>query len=298
MQLLIDIGNTSIKWALWDGTALSEMQRARHHGALPIDLLAAWEALESVHQVRICHVGPDAVKSAVTHIARTLWQQTPEFMVVDPSRSPVRIAYTDPSRLGIDRWLSLCAAHQLYPGPKLIMHIGTAITYDALLGDGQHLGGHILPGIEALRDSLLNTTQIPPQDRSDPNNGLWGNNTGQCIAAACLHAPAALADRLWHQLRKQTTTTPRLLITGGDAERISPLLTHPSFHHPDLVLQGFLQHPRHSANQKITNTSTNPLSETPQFRLESIQRDNGNLISRATKWPVPKADTQPPTTLA
>ncbi|MBK5967541.1 MULTISPECIES: type III pantothenate kinase [Thiorhodovibrio] len=243
MHLIIDIGNTSIKWALWDGTALSDMQRARHHGALPIDLLAAWESLEGVTAVRASNVGPAAVKEAVANICQTLWQQSPQFINIDPARSPVRIAYPDPSRLGVDRWLSLCAAHRLYPGPKLIMHIGTAITFDALLEDGQHLGGHILPGIEALRATLFSTTQIPPEDRTDPDNTLWGTNTGQCIAAACLHAPAALADRLWHQLRKQTATTPRLLITGGDAERLSPLLTHPSFHHPDLVLQGIVQQP-------------------------------------------------------
>jgi type III pantothenate kinase len=242
MQLIIDIGNTSIKWALWDGSTLSDMQRARHHGALPIDLLAAWDALEHIHAIRACTVGPAPVKAAVTQACQTLWQQRPEFITLDQKRSPVRVAYPDPSRLGIDRWLALCAAHSLYPGPKLILHVGTAITYDGLLGDGQHLGGHILPGLEALRGTLFNTTQIPPQDRTDPDNSLWGTNTGQCIAAACLHAPAALADRLWQQLRKQTHTTPRLLITGGDAERLSPLLTHPSFHHPDLVLQGIIQH--------------------------------------------------------
>lgn len=241
MQLIIDIGNTSIKWALWDGTVLSDMQRARHHGAVPIDLLASWESLQGIRQIRACNVGPNAVRQAIVDISGTLWRQSPQFVALDPTRSPVRIAYPEPSRLGIDRWLALCAAHRLYPGPKLIMHVGTAITYDALLGDGQHLGGHILPGIEAQRATLFGTTQIPPQDRTDPSNTLWGTNTGQCIAAACLHAPAALADRLWQHLRKHTATTPRLLITGGDAERISPLLSHPSVHHPDLVLQGIVQ---------------------------------------------------------
>ncbi|MBK1649356.1 type III pantothenate kinase [Rhabdochromatium marinum] len=245
MQLLLDIGNTSIKWALWDGSALSDMQRARHHGALPIDLLATWEALDTIDRVRVCHVGPDSVKSAVIHISQTLWTLTPEFIAVDPTHSAVRIGYSNPSQLGTDRWLSLCAAHHLYSGPKLILHLGTAITCDALLSDGQHLGGQILPGLESLRAILFSTTQIPPQDTTDPvnTNTLWGTNTGQCIAAACLHAPAALADRLWQQLRQQTANSPHLLISGGDAERIIPLLSQPSLHHPDLVLQGIAQQP-------------------------------------------------------
>lgn len=243
MQLIIDIGNTSIKWALWDGTVLSDLQRARHHGALPIDLLAAWESLTDISAVRACNVGPTAVQDAIAEICQILWQQAPQYITLDPTQSPIRIAYPDPSRLGVDRWLSLCAAHRAYPGAKLIIHIGTAITFDALLDDGQHLGGQILPGIEALRTALFDSTQIPPHERMDPDNTLWGTNTGQCIAAACLHAPAALADRLWQQLRNQAGTTPRLLITGGDAERLSPLLKHPSFHHPDLVLQGIVQQP-------------------------------------------------------
>lgn len=238
MQLLIDLGNTSLKWALWDGTLLSDMHSARHHGGLPLDLLATWESLDNIQKVRASSVGPETVKAAVTRICISLWQCEPEFIRVDPGRSPVRIAYSEPARLGVDRWLALCAAHFLYPGPKLVLHVGTAITYDALLADGQHLGGLILPGISAMRASLLSSTQIPSHESADPDKRLWGGSTGQGIAAACLHAPAALADRLWQQLRQHTGTMPRQLITGGDAERLSPLLSHPSTHHPDLVLQG------------------------------------------------------------
>ncbi len=269
MQLVIDIGNTCIKWALWNGTILSDMQRTRHHSALPIDLLAAWDALSDIQAVRACHVGPASVRAAVAHICETLWQRSPHFVTVDPAQSQVRIAYADPSRLGVDRWLALCAAHELYPGPKLIVHIGTTITCDGLLGDGQHLGGHILPGIEALRTTLFSTTQIPPQDRCDPGSSLWGNNTGQCIAAACLHAPAALVDRLWQHLRQQSGATPRLLITGGDADRLSPLLTPPSFHHPDLVLLGMVQPP-------------NPARESPT--REAKQQDKNKPLPDSTPF--------------
>lgn len=238
MQLLIDLGNTSIKWALWDGTVLSEMHSSRHHGGLPIDLLAAWDDLGAIDAVRVCSVGPEEVNKAITRLCASLWHCEPAFVRVEPDDSPVHIAYPDPRSLGVDRWLALQAAHQLHSEPKLVIQVGTAITYDALLADGQHLGGLILPGITSMRASLLNTTLIPPHESADPDNALWGTNTGQGIAAACLHAPAALADRLWRQLRQHSGTTPHQLMTGGDAERLTPLLTHPSTYHPDLVLQG------------------------------------------------------------
>lgn len=242
MHLLIDIGNTSIKWACHDGRALSDMRSARHHNALPIDLLAAWEPIDGIDRITACCVGPDRVKDAVIKICHTNWQLQPSFITVEADRSPIRVAYPEPSRLGVDRWLALIAAHRLHSEHAIILNAGTAITCDALLSDGHHLGGLILPGIGSLRTALLSTTQIPPHESIAPDNSLWGTSTGQCIAAGCLHAPAALADRLCRQLRQQTGTNPRLLLTGGDAERLSPLITHPSIHIPDLVLQGLFYH--------------------------------------------------------
>ncbi len=239
MHLLIDIGNTCLKWAVWDGQTLTPMQSARHGGAIPIDVHAAWDGLEGIEHILVGSVGPEAVVDAVGNACASYWRRAP--LRIDAGRlardSVVRIAYADPRLLGTDRWLALSAAHAQHIGPKLIVDAGTAITYDLLLGDGRHLGGLILPGIEMMRRSLLEGTLIPPHEAIDGTQP-WGVSSGEAIAAASIQGPAALAERLWNRLHDLAGEEPSLILTGGDAERLLPAIVRPATHRPDLVLQG------------------------------------------------------------
>lgn len=249
MDLLIDIGNSSIKWAGAQPGALGPMASARHFGALPIDLLAAWDGLAGIDRVLAACVGPDAVLTAVEQAAAACWGRSVERIETRLAAHGVRIAYPEPSRLGVDRFLALIGAHRLdtvAPAddggaprrrPKLVVDAGTAVTYDALAADGTHLGGQILPGIDTLRASLLERTQLPSHHTYD-QPGHWGGDTGPGISAASLHAPAALADRLLARLRAETTEEPLLILTGGDAERLAPLLDTRPARCPDLILRG------------------------------------------------------------
>jgi pantothenate kinase type III len=157
-----------------------------------------------------------------------------------------RIAYREPARLGVDRFLALIAAHRAARGtdhagrPSLIIDAGTAITYDLLLANGTHLGGLILPGLGMMRDSLLAGTQIPPQASADAEVP-WADDTAAAIAAGGLHAAGALAERLYQQLRDVDAGAgrePRLWLTGGDAERLASVIGPPVDQVPDLVLRG------------------------------------------------------------
>lgn len=257
MDLLIDIGNTNLRWATWASPPtvpptmpqaepkLGEVITLRHHGALPIDLLAAWERLEPPRQVLVGNVGGNELAARLTRAVASLWGLTPAFAATQSEGLGVRIAYAEPARLGVDRWLALIAAHRHAPGPALIVDAGTAITYDLLLADGQHLGGLILPGVRMLREALRAGTRIPPwkdqaEQESDPRPDAkpWAADTAAAIAGASLQAPAALAERLWKRLREQARSEPQLLLTGGDAERLAPLLDAPVRILPALVLQG------------------------------------------------------------
>ncbi len=282
MIVLVDIGNTSLKWCRLQGQALGPMGVARHSGALPIDVLASWEQLERVEKVLVASVGPEPVVAAVRSAAAAYWQ-CPLIRIESQAQAQgVRIAYADADRLGVDRFLALVGAHWLGGGqqvaahsgaasgraaddsrpdhrrpqpaaesapepapepapefavPKLIVDAGTAITFDALLADGTHLGGQILPGVTLLRQTLLRDLQLPPHQTQD-HAEAWGADTGSAIAAASLQAPAALAERLLQQLQRYTGIKPRLILTGSDAERLTPLLPEPHEHQPALVLQG------------------------------------------------------------
>jgi type III pantothenate kinase len=242
MQLLVDIGNSSIKWALRrPGAAdLAGFGAAMHGGALPLDLLAVWDELERVDAIIAAGVGPQPVKDAVTRVCQARWHLQPRWIGTSAEAHGVRIAYAEPARLGVDRFLALVAAHRLprpAPAPSLIADAGTAITYDLLASDGTHLGGLILPGVRIMRDSLLAGTQIPRHEPADADLP-WAADTGEAIAAASIQAPAALAERLHQRLAEHTGSTPRLILTGGDAERLAAAIALPAESIPDLVLRG------------------------------------------------------------
>jgi len=237
MDLFIDIGNTNLKWALGTPEGLGEMRSVRHHGGLPIDLHAAWEQLAPPRRILVSNVGGTATAEVLERTCRSYWHRAPTFARTCSAAFGVTIAYTQPERLGVDRWLALIAAHRRYRGPVLVVDAGTAITYDLLLAGGRHLGGLILPGIEMMRDGLLAGTHVPrvePKDLADP----WATDTGSAIAAGSIQAPAALTERLFARLEAETGSPPTCLLTGGDAPRLTPVLGIRAEYRPDLVLQG------------------------------------------------------------
>lgn len=237
MNLLIDIGNTNLKWALGDLGSLEEMRSVRHHGGLPIDLHATWEQLKPPERILVSNVGGTETAAVLKRACHSYWNREPTFATTESDGYDVTIAYERPERLGVDRWLALIAAHRICRAPVLVVDAGTAVTYDLLLGDGRHLGGLILPGIEMMRDGLRTGTQIPqvePQELADP----WATDTGTAIAAGSIQAPSALAERLFDRLTDQAGMEPKCILTGGDAERLIPVLRLPFRHEPDLVLQG------------------------------------------------------------
>lgn len=245
MNLLIDIGNTNLHWALHDAAGLGPMQGLRHGRAVPLDLLAAWEALERPERVLVGNVGGAGVGHAVARVALAFWGLEAEFAVPRQDYMGVRVAYPEPTRLGVDRWLALLAARARGTAATLILDIGTAATFDLLAPGGSHLGGLILPGLTMMHEGLLAGTRIPKGDLEaapDP----WATNTGAAIATGSRHALAALAerlhDRLWERSSRadgeRTADPPALLITGGDGPCISPLISRPVELVPDLVLRG------------------------------------------------------------
>jgi type III pantothenate kinase len=250
MNLLLDIGNTNLRWVRQLGQDLGEVGAVRHGGGVPLDLLAAWESLEAPRRVLLANVGGATVARAVTRVVRALWGLDAETVEVRESCLGLRVAYADPSRLGVDRWLAMLGAQAGQGGAALIVDAGTAVTYDLLLRGGRHLGGLILPGIEVMRSALLGNTQISVGFETDPGLPLaqpWGVDTRAAVGAGGIQALGALADRLHARLAERCRQesgsepdwdVPRILLTGGDAERLAPAIGQPIQVIPDLVLQG------------------------------------------------------------
>lgn len=240
MNLLIDIGNARIKWALQDtdswktGLPLLRQQKAFKDLARP-----AWKELDPPERVVVSNVaGTDYEKSVRTWVKRR-WKITPEFLFPKDRQCEVVNAYASPERLGADRWAGLIAAHARFDGPAVVIDCGTAITIDAITEDGRHLGGLIVPGMDLMGESLTgNTEGVHIVEKDNQEISLLGRSTEAAVSGGALYTAVALIDRVCLDLRAELGNSVNLLITGGDAERIRPLLSRRPEYDPDLVLKG------------------------------------------------------------
>ena len=152
-----------------------------------------------------------------------------------PASAGVRIAYADPQRLGVDRFLALVAAHARAPAPWLVVGVGTALTIDLLDADGRHHGGRIAPSPTLMREALHQ--RAPQLPSSGGRVVAFADDTTDALASGCEGAALALiADSREHAAR-QLGATPRVLLHGGGSRALAPALPDAE-QAPALVLEG------------------------------------------------------------
>jgi type III pantothenate kinase len=249
MNLLSDIGNTRVKWALQDGDSWTSGTPLLR-GSRPFKDIArpAWKELETPERVIVSNVaGAEFEKSVRTWVKRR-WKILPEFLHSQAEQCGVKNAYANTERLGSDRWATLIAAHAQCRGPAVILSCGTAITIDALSADGRHLGGLIAPGIELMISSLCARTAGVKIEATDPGEiPLLASSTESAVLGGSLYTAVSLLDRVSADLQKELGKDVCLLLTGGDAERLMPLLECRPTHDPELVLKGLAVFARETA---------------------------------------------------
>ncbi len=147
------------------------------------------------------------------------------------------LAYQQPQQLGVDRWLTLIAAHAMGSRPVCIVDSGTALTIDVIDAGGRHLGGQILPGFEMMHKALLAGTRIPAVEPVAALS-LLGAETASCIASGSLHAAGALVDRVMARTTSMTGIVPKLMFTGSGAPLLMKAVEHTGVLFTDLVMQG------------------------------------------------------------
>ena len=246
VHLLIDAGNTRLKWGLWDGARLSAHGGAVHagseHGGRVADgAAAAMASARHLDGIVVGNVAGEAMAAALDGAASATHGLACRYVCVVPSACGVRIAYAHPDRLGVDRWLALLAAHEIVQGPALVVDAGTALTVDALAADGRHLGGLIAPGVDLMRRALLaRTARIGDGGEALPDAApeLFAADTGDAVTAGAVHGNAALVDRAARVLTQRVGAAPRVLLTGGAAAVVAPAVETSIEAVDDLVLRG------------------------------------------------------------
>jgi type III pantothenate kinase len=238
-NLLIDLGNTRLKWAVYDGQLPLRSVVMSHRGQdLAASLSAAWANLPRPGRVQLASVAEPSITNALSQWLQQQWALTPSLLISPAQGQGLSNSYAEPARLGCDRWAAMVAAYHVARAAVCVVDCGTAVTLDAVNAQGQHLGGLILPGLRAMQTALSRDTALAPVEFSQLAPGLLGTSTRDGIVRGISHAVSALVEQTVTELTRQSGTAPQCYLTGGDAEVIAPLLSIPYQVMPDLVLQG------------------------------------------------------------
>lgn len=249
MKLLLDVGNSRVKWATLNQGKLeatgAEFYQPDRFPAV-FDQLRG--ALAAPAQVVIASVAAPATNDLIEQQIASHWQLTPRFLTAQDHFHDLSNGYPQPARLGVDRWLAMVAARRLTQAPCLVVSVGTAVTIDAINGVGRHLGGLILPGLYLMSNCLTqNTAGISlSRETIDFTEEYFGRDTESGVAKGTLIAVLEAIERSARELAQQCTMRIKCLITGGDGLILLPHLSVECSYNPHLVLQGMAEILEHS----------------------------------------------------
>jgi type III pantothenate kinase len=242
MILVIDVGNTRLKWAWLTSTGLSDQQAVVHRDAKPgIWTTALFESDQKPQRVLVSNVAGPVMAKTLSRLTKKAFRVDIEFVTAAQEFQGLTNGYLDPSLLGADRWLGLIGAWTKVRSAICVVDAGTAVKVDSVDARGQHLGGLIVPGIHMMREALMNkTTDIANAAmHSTPSlAGVLANNTISAVSRGAVFALAGLADRAAEVIEQSTGAKPKLFITGGDAGMITGTMRTRGEIVPDLILQG------------------------------------------------------------
>jgi len=249
--LLVDVGNTRIKWAHMKGARVSRGRAAVHSRWRSADYGRQLFAHSGgIERVVVASVAGKRVDAALAAAARRA-DVSCRFVKVARRAGGVTVGYADPWRLGVDRFAAMVGAHELLHGvPVCVVGVGTAMTIDLLGSEGRHRGGVIVPSPALMVTTLLTRThgiRRRAQGGAMGAGGLFGRSTRAAIEQGARYAAASLIDRAVQEASPALGRRPLVVLTGGGAADVRPLLESNSVGVPDLVLRGLAVLARASA---------------------------------------------------
>lgn len=243
MLLLIDAGNTRVKWAVAEPQAAPGKWLVRglvEHAQIN-DLAHVWGVLGGLTHALVSNVAGTAMRERLEAmlLGYGMRQENISWFASQAHCAGLTNLYREPERLGCDRFATAIGARTLYPGrPLLVATCGTATTVDAISANAEFSGGMILPGLGLMAKSLArNTAQLPDIAQDIKIADPFATHTEAGIASGCLAAQAGAIEHAYAALERRGTA-PVCLLSGGAASLIAPHLAVPHEIVENLVLIG------------------------------------------------------------
>lgn len=231
MNLVIDIGNTRAKAALFSDGLLLAVQRWPE---VKIEFIREWLTNQKVKRIILSSVGAEPPAG----LESWLKEQGDYLRFGHATKTPVANAYKTPETLGLDRLAAVVGAFGRYPGQNcLVIDAGTCITFDFLKAPGIYLGGNISPGLSMRLEAMHRQTARLPLAVLEQPAEMIGTSTETALQNGAIFGAVFETEgyiRHW----EQTWGNINILLTGGDAPLLAKNLKKQIFVHQNLVLEG------------------------------------------------------------
>jgi type III pantothenate kinase len=229
--LAVDVGNTRLKWALYDAPRSGATVLAQGAEFLEnIDKLAegGWAKLGAPQSMLGCAVAADAIKRRVEEQMEELWDIPAHWVVANAAEAGIVNGYDHPTRLGADRWVAMIGArHRMLAAgrerPMVVVMVGTAVTVEAVDAGGAFLGGFILPGHGIMLRALESGTaglHVPTGEVRE-----FPTNTSDALTSGGTFAIAGAIERMAQHVRERCGEEPVRYMTGGAGWKMVPSMS-------------------------------------------------------------------------
>jgi len=235
MHLVIDVGNTQIKIAVFEQNTAVEYLTANQN-----ELLSTIKALK----IKYPNI-QKAIVASVVNLENTILSSLKNSIEIQyltkESKFPFINTYSTPNTLGIDRMVLAAGAVLEYPKQnRLVIDIGTCITYDFIDENNNYLGGAISPGIRLRYESMnQKTAKLPSLTKKKPLHFI-GNSTESCMHSGVVNGIALEMDG-FIELYKAQYTNFITILTGGDSDFLAMRLKNTIFANSNFLLKSLNQ---------------------------------------------------------
>lgn len=229
MLLAVDIGNTQTHLgAFQNGSLLEHWRLTTERDATADELASIYTNLLALRKLSFTDIDDVIISSTVPKIVPEYVEMTERYLgeqcvVVGPGlKTGMPIRVENPRELGADRLVNAVAAYDRLGGPCVVVDFGTAITFDAISGQGEYLGGIIAPGVEISLNALTErAAKLPQVELTEPER-LIGRTTLEAIQAGVIYGFAAQIDGICERLRDELGDELQVIATGGLSSHIVP----------------------------------------------------------------------------
>lgn len=247
MIIALDAGNTNIVLGIIENdTVLFSARFATDRGKTEDEYAVFFKNILELHDVNPKEIHGGIISSVVPPLTNVLKRAIQlvsgiTTLVVGPGvKTGLNILIDNPKQLGSDLVVVAVAALHEYPGPLILLDMGTATTFSALDAKGNFLGVVILPGVRVSQDALTSQTSQLPHISLEAPAHVIGRNTIDSMQSGLIYGQASMIDGMIDRIQEELDGTATVVATGGLSKQILPHCKHTIHYDNDLLIKGLL----------------------------------------------------------